>query len=91
VLADPDAPLDTLTSDGQVMSFRTHLFSFFVLILVVPMVAIGFLVFRLIGGSQQGKADARANGSRALRRASMTTRARRHVPMPKPSGATRSS
>jgi diguanylate cyclase (GGDEF)-like protein len=44
------------------MSFRTRLTSFFVLIVVVPMVAVGFLVFRLIGQSEQGKADARANG-----------------------------
>lgn len=44
------------------MSFRTRLTSFFVLIVVVPMVAVGFLVFRLIGDSAQGKADARANG-----------------------------
>ena len=44
------------------MSFRTRLTSFFVLIVVVPMVAVGVLVFRLIGDSQQGKADARANG-----------------------------
>jgi diguanylate cyclase (GGDEF)-like protein len=44
------------------MSFRTRLTGFFVLIVVVPMVAIGFLVFRLISDSQHGKADARASG-----------------------------
>ena len=44
------------------MSFRTRLTSFFVLIVVVPMIAVRFLVFRLIGDSEQGKADARANG-----------------------------
>ncbi len=44
------------------MSFRTRLTSFFVLIVVLPMVAVGFLVFRLIADSAQGKADARANG-----------------------------
>lgn len=44
------------------MSFRTRLTSFFVLIVVVPMIAIGALVFRLIGDSEQGKADARASG-----------------------------
>jgi HAMP domain-containing protein len=44
------------------MSFRTRLTSFFVLIVVVPMVAVGFLVFRLIGDAEQGKADARASG-----------------------------
>jgi diguanylate cyclase (GGDEF)-like protein len=44
------------------MSFRTRLTSFFVLIVVLPMIAVGFLVFRLISDSEQGKADARANG-----------------------------
>ena len=44
------------------MSFRTRLTSFFVLIVVIPMLAVGFLVFRLISDSQQGKADARVNG-----------------------------
>jgi diguanylate cyclase (GGDEF)-like protein len=44
------------------MSFRARLTSFFLLIVVVPMIAVGFLVFRLISDSDQGKADARANG-----------------------------
>jgi diguanylate cyclase (GGDEF)-like protein len=44
------------------MSFRTRLTGFFVLIVVVPMIAVGFLVFRLISDSQTGKADARADG-----------------------------
>ena len=44
------------------MSFRARLTSFFVLIVVIPMIAVGFLVFRLISDSEQGKADARANG-----------------------------
>ena len=44
------------------MSFRTRLTSFFILIVVIPLAAIGVLTFRLIGDSQQGKADARANG-----------------------------
>ena len=44
------------------MSFRTRLISFFVLIVIVPMVAIGVLGFRLISDSEQGKADARAGG-----------------------------
>jgi diguanylate cyclase (GGDEF)-like protein len=44
------------------MSFRTRLTGFFVLIVVVPMIAFGFLVFRLISDSQSGKADARADG-----------------------------
>src|ERR1700733_13571939 len=44
------------------MSFRARLTSFFVLIVVVPMVAMGLLMFRLISDSEQGKADARAVG-----------------------------
>ena len=44
------------------MSFRTRLTTFFVLIVIVPMVAIGVLGFRLISDSEQGKADARAGG-----------------------------
>jgi diguanylate cyclase (GGDEF)-like protein len=46
----------------MVMSFRTRLTSFFIVIVIVPMIAVGFLVFRLIGDSATGKADARANG-----------------------------
>ncbi len=48
------------------MSFRTRLFSFFVVIVVVPMAAMAFLVFRLIDDSQSGKADARAAGVAAV-------------------------
>jgi diguanylate cyclase (GGDEF)-like protein len=44
------------------MSFRTRLTGFFILIVVMPMLAVGFLVFRLIHDSEQGKADARASG-----------------------------
>jgi diguanylate cyclase (GGDEF)-like protein len=44
------------------MSFRTRLTSFFVLIVVLPMIGVGLLVFKLIGQSEQGKADARASG-----------------------------
>jgi diguanylate cyclase (GGDEF)-like protein len=44
------------------MSFRSRLTTFFVLIVIVPMVGVGFLVFRLIADSQQGKVDARASG-----------------------------
>jgi sensor histidine kinase regulating citrate/malate metabolism len=47
---------------GVEMSFRTRLTSFFVAIVVLPMVAVGLLVFRPISQSEQGKADARANG-----------------------------
>jgi len=44
------------------MSFRARLTRFFILIVVIPMIAVGFLVFRLINESQQAKTDARANG-----------------------------
>jgi diguanylate cyclase (GGDEF)-like protein len=44
------------------MSFRTRLTSFFILIVVVPMIAVGFLVLRLISDSERGKTDARGNG-----------------------------
>lgn len=50
------------TGPGIAMSFRTRLTSFFVVIVILPMLAVGVLVFALIGQSQQGKADARANG-----------------------------
>src|SRR5579863_3541715 len=45
------------------MSFRARLTRFFILIVVIPMVAVGFLVFRLISESQQAKTDARASGA----------------------------
>jgi diguanylate cyclase (GGDEF)-like protein len=54
------------------MSFRTRLTSFFVLIVVVPMAAMAFLVFRLIDDSQSGKADARANGVASVARSIYT-------------------
>jgi diguanylate cyclase (GGDEF)-like protein len=44
------------------MSFRTRLTSFFVVIVLLPMIAVGVLVFRLISDSERGKADARASG-----------------------------
>ena len=44
------------------MSFRARLTIFFVAIVVVPMAAIGVLMFRLINDSEQGKVDARASG-----------------------------
>jgi diguanylate cyclase (GGDEF)-like protein len=44
------------------MSFRARLTRFFVLIVVIPMIAVGLLVLRLISESQQAKTDARANG-----------------------------
>jgi diguanylate cyclase (GGDEF)-like protein len=48
------------------MSFRNRLTGFFVLIVVLPMIAVGFLVFRLIGDSARGKAEARASGLAAV-------------------------
>jgi diguanylate cyclase (GGDEF)-like protein len=44
------------------MSFRARFTRFFVLIVVIPMIAVGFLVFTLISESEQGKTDARASG-----------------------------
>ena len=44
------------------MSFRARLTSFFIVIVVLPMIAVAVLVFRLISDSQHGKADARASG-----------------------------
>lgn len=44
------------------MSFRTRLISFFLVIVLAPMLAVGVLVFRLISDSDQAKAQARANG-----------------------------
>jgi diguanylate cyclase (GGDEF)-like protein len=44
------------------MSFRTRLTGFFVVIVVVPMLAVTVLAFRLIDTSENGKADARASG-----------------------------
>ena len=64
------------------MSFRTRLTSFFVLIVVVPMAAVGFLVFRLIDDSQSGKADARASavaGTAASVYANASTQASRQA------------
>lgn len=40
-------------------SFRTRLRLFFLLIVIVPMVAVTFVVFRLIADSENGQADAR--------------------------------
>jgi diguanylate cyclase (GGDEF)-like protein len=45
------------------MSFRNRLTLFFVLIVVVPMVAVAFVLFRLIADNESGKADARLAGS----------------------------
>ena len=40
------------------MSFRNRLALFFVLIVIVPMLAVAFLLFRLIDESEEGKSDA---------------------------------
>jgi diguanylate cyclase (GGDEF)-like protein len=40
------------------MSFRSRLTLFFVLIVIVPMVAVAIVLFRLIGDNETGKADA---------------------------------
>ena len=44
------------------MSFRTRLIIFFLLIVMVPMTAVGVLFVRLIDDSRSGKAQARASG-----------------------------
>ena len=44
------------------MSFRARLTTFFVLIVVIPMTAMGILVLTLISDSQHGKQLARVNG-----------------------------
>ena len=44
------------------MSFRARLTTFFVLIVVIPMAAMGVLVFGLIDSSATGKADSRVSG-----------------------------
>jgi len=43
----------------RLSSFRTRLRLFFVLIVIVPMIAVTFIVFRLIAESENGQADAR--------------------------------
>ena len=43
----------------RLSSFRTRLRLFFVLIVIVPMIAVTLIVFRLIAESEQGQADAR--------------------------------
>jgi diguanylate cyclase (GGDEF)-like protein len=48
------------------MSFRSRLRLFFALIVIVPMIALGFVLFALTAKSETGKADARiASGVRA--------------------------
>lgn len=44
------------------MSFRTRLISFFLVIVLAPMLAVGVLVFRLIDDSTHAQTEARANG-----------------------------
>lgn len=53
---------DTLAAPRPPMSFRKRLTSFFVLIVILPMIAVGGLVFRLIADSRQAKTDARTSG-----------------------------
>jgi diguanylate cyclase (GGDEF)-like protein len=43
----------------RLSSFRTRLRLFFVLIVIVPMIAVALIVFRLIAESENGQADAR--------------------------------
>lgn len=48
------------------MSFRTRLTLFFVLIVVVPLVAVAFVLFHLVSDSETGKADARVSEGRSV-------------------------
>jgi len=50
------------------MTFRTRLTLFFVLIVVVPMLAVAVLVFVLIADNENGKADARVGGGQVAAR-----------------------
>lgn len=52
------------------MSFRTRLTLFFALIVVVPMIALGVVVMRLVAESERGKADAQNSASTAALAAS---------------------
>ena len=45
------------------MSFRNRLTLFFVLIVVVPMVAVALVLFDLIANNEHGKAEARLNAN----------------------------
>ena len=41
------------------MSFRDRLTLFFIVIVIVPMIAVALVLFRLVSDSEQGKGDAR--------------------------------
>src|SRR3954468_10523670 len=45
-------------SEGR-MSFRNRLTLFFIVIVIVPMIAVGLVLFRLVSDSSRGKGDAR--------------------------------
>src|SRR3954451_17014240 len=47
------------TLTDRLSSFRTRLRLFFLLIVIVPMIAVTLIVFRLIAESEDGQADAR--------------------------------
>src|SRR2546423_26672 len=50
------------------MSFRRRLTLFFLLIVIVPMIAVGVVVFRLVADNETGKADSRlAEGQQTAR------------------------
>ena len=56
------------TLPAGTMSFRNRLTLFFVLIVVVPMVAVAFVLFGLISNNEQGKAEARAGQRQGVAR-----------------------
>jgi diguanylate cyclase (GGDEF)-like protein len=55
------------------MSFRARLTTFFLLIVIVPMIGVGIVVFRLISDSQTGKANARVAGITSVARSLYAT------------------
>ena len=46
------------------MSFRSRLRLFFVLIVVIPMVVVGVVLYLLIATNETGKADAQVNAEK---------------------------
>src|SRR4051794_33622679 len=64
------------------MSFRARLFLFFVIIVVVPMIAVALVLFSLTKDSETGKADAQiAQGLRVAFGAYSDGRAEARVPL----------
>jgi diguanylate cyclase (GGDEF)-like protein len=58
-------PVASLTGGEEGMSFRTRLTLFFLLIVVVPMIALGVVVARIVSTNEQAKATAQNRASAA--------------------------